>query len=52
MTNEEKAKYDAYRDVYAFLHYHYKYGKKSKDQIVEDIKHYCFEKSEELFKKE
>lgn len=48
MTDKNQGKYEAYRDVYAFLHYDYKYGKKSKEQIVEDIKHYCFEKSQEL----
>ena len=37
MTVEDKAKYDAFRCVYSYLHYDYKYGKKSKEQIVEDI---------------
>lgn len=52
MTNEEKAKYNAYRDVYSFLHYNYKFGKKSKEQIVQDVKDYCFKKSQELLKED
>ena len=47
MTNEE-AKCAAYRDVYMFLHYDYNCGKKTKEQVVQDIKDYCVKKSKEI----
>lgn len=51
LTEKEQGAYDAYEDVYSFLHYEYKYGKKSKDQIIDDIKKYCFDHSMILNKK-
>lgn len=42
-----KEKYEAYRDVYSFLHYEYDATKKTKEQVIKDIKAYCIKKAEE-----
>lgn len=48
MTQEQKAKYEAYRNVYAYLHYDYEPKGKTKEQVIEDIKQYCLKQSKSL----
>lgn len=48
MEEYNKGKYDAFKEIYQWLHYDYKYGRKSKDQIVEDVKRKCFTEGEKL----
>lgn len=42
------ARQEVYREIYSWLHYEYKYGKKKAGDVVDDIKRYCFEHAKSI----